>query len=29
MVIILSYYDEQVTVKGLLLVMVMFLYGFY
>ncbi|CAD8166475.1 unnamed protein product [Paramecium octaurelia] len=29
MVIILAYYESQVTVKGLLLVVVMFLYGFY
>jgi len=29
MVIILVYYEDQVTVKGLLLVVVMFLYGFY
>ncbi|CAD8075924.1 unnamed protein product [Paramecium sonneborni] len=29
MVIILAFYEDQVTVKGLLLVVVMFLYGFY
>lgn len=29
MVIILAYYDEKVTVKGMLLVLVMFLYGAY
>ncbi|CAD8060673.1 unnamed protein product [Paramecium primaurelia] len=29
MVIILVYYEDQVTVKGLLLVVIMFLYGFY
>ncbi|CAD8145490.1 unnamed protein product [Paramecium pentaurelia] len=29
MVIILAYFEDQVTVKGLLLVVVMFLYGFY
>lgn len=29
MVIILAYYDEKVLVKGLLLVLVMFLYGAY
>lgn len=29
MVIILAYYDEKITVKGMLLVLVMFFYGAY